>query len=455
MDFYRQYLERLEADGGFDCTCGRRHRIGTRDVLVGEKVLEDLPALLRDRYGRDLRVWVLSDDNTERAAGARCKELLSGWSLSATVLAGSPKPRPTLELAEELTRQAGGHSPGLVLAVGSGVLSDLGKKVAHDLGVPSWCVATAPSVDAYSSGNSVFKSGSRHRTIWVTPSEAIFCELPVMASAPPEMFRSGLGDLLAKFLVYLDWNLSSLVSGEYICPEAVRIARESSLRPLAMLKPGQDTHAVLPALTDALLTTGFLMQALGNSRPASSAEHVAAHIWELAGLVGNASLNLHGLLVALGSRCVLEVYREFYRGLPSLTVDIPARLRALAAEPSWEEHLDPAMSAFADHIRAELGAAELGPAAWQRRLTAFEREKERIRRLAEETLRDLEAGVAALRAIGLPFDPQDYGIGSKDAYLPFPHIRLLRNRYNTFWLMHELGLEDEPLKALRRLVGLS
>jgi glycerol-1-phosphate dehydrogenase [NAD(P)+] len=222
-----------------------------------------------------------------------------------------------------------------------------------------------------------------------------------------------------------------------------------------MLKPGQDTHAVLPALTDALLTTGFLMQALGNSRPASSAEHVAAHIWELAGLVGNASLNLHGLLVALGSRCVLEVYREFYRGLPSLTVDIPARLSALAAEPSWEEHLDPAMSAFANQIRSELGSAERGPTAWQRRLTAFEREKERIRRLAEETLRDLEAGVAALRAVGLPFDPQAFGLGPKDAYLPFPNIRLLRNRYNTFWLMHELGLEDEPLKALRRLVGLS
>jgi hypothetical protein len=41
------------------------------------------------------------------------------------------------------------------------------------------------------------------------------------------------------------------------------------------------------------------------------------------------------------------------------------------------------------------------------------------------------------------------------AYLPFPHIRLLRNRYNTFWLMHELGAEEGPLAALRRMLGLA
>jgi len=457
MDFYRQYLERLEADGGFDCTCGRRHRIGTRDVLVGEKVLDDLPSLLRDRHGRDLRVWVLSDDNTEQAAGARCKELLSGWNLSATVLPGSPKPRPTLELAGELTREAGGHSPGLVLAVGSGVISDLGKKVSQELGIPSWCVATAPSVDAYTSGNSVFKGHSRHQTVWVTPSEAVFCDLGVMATAPREMFLSGVGDLLAKFLVHLDWNLSSRVSGEHLCPEAVRTARESALRPLRLIA-GSGAPAsgeLLRSLTDALLTTGFLMQALGSSRPASSAEHTASFIWEIAGLVGNPAMNLHGLLVALASRCVLEIYREFYRSLPELTPDVPTRLRALAAEPSWEKNLDPGMRLFADHIRAELGAAELGPAAWERRLSAFQREREGLGELAGLAIRDVEEGIAALRGIGLPFEPAAFQMAPAAAYLPFPNIRLLRNRYNTFWLMHELGAEDEPLAALRRLVGLS
>ncbi len=457
MDFHRRYLERLQPDGGFDCACGRRHRIGTRQVLVGEGVLEELPALLRERHGSRLRIWVLSDGNTEKAAAARCKDLLSGWAPSAAVLPASPKPRPTLELAGELARQASDCSPGLVLAVGSGVISDLGKKVAHELGIPSWCVATAPSVDAYTSGNSVFKGQNRHQTLWVTPSEVVLCDLEVMATAPRPMFLSGLGDLLAKFLVHLDWQLSARITGEYLCPEAVRTARESALRPLGLLA-GADSLAsrdLLGSLTDALLTTGFLMQAMGSSRPASSAEHTSSFIWEIAGLVGNRELNLHGLLVALASRFVLEIYREFYRGLPEQVVNIPARVRALAEEPSWEQHLDSGMSRFVEHMRSELGAAEQGPEAWQRRLSAFQREREGLGELAGPVFHDLEKGIAALRSIGLPFEAEAFEMAPASAYLPFPHVRLLRNRYNTFWLMHELGAEDAPLAALRKLLGLS
>jgi glycerol-1-phosphate dehydrogenase [NAD(P)+] len=456
MDFYRRYLERLEPDGSFECSCGRKHLIGTRQVLMAEGVLDELPVLLRDRHGHGRRVWVLSDANTERAAGARCKDLLAGWTLSFSILPASPKPRPTLELADELTREAAGRSPELVVAVGSGVISDLGKKVSHELGIPSWCVATAPSVDAYTSGHSVFKGRALHQTVPATPSEVVICDLQVMATAPREMFLSGLGDLLAKFIAHLDWNLSARITGEHLCPESARVARESALRPLRLLA-GADSLAsqeLLGSLTDALLTTGFLMQGLGNSRPASSAEHTASFIWEIAHLVGNPQLDLHGLLVALASRFVLEVYREFYGSLPG-AVDVSAGVRALAAEPSWEEHLDPGMSIFAEHMRSEMGAAELGAETWQRRLAGFQQEREGLAELAGKTIRDLEEGITALRAIGLPFEPASFDMTSAAAFLPFPYLRLLRNRYNTFWLMHELGAEHAPLAALRKLLSLS
>ena len=88
-------------------------------------------------------------------------------------------------------------------------------------------------------------------------------------------------------------------------------------------------------LMDALLTTGLLMQALHSSRPASSAEHTAAHIWELAGLVGDPQMDLHGLLVALGSHFTLQVYRSFFGTLSR--IDLQDRLRTLENQPSWED----------------------------------------------------------------------------------------------------------------------
>lgn len=457
--FYQDYLSRLGPDGTFACECGRIHKIDTRRVLMGDGVLEELPALLADLHGRGGRVWVLSDGNTEAAAGARCKELLSGWKVSGTILPASPKPRPTLELAAELARSAAGYSPELVLAVGSGVVSDLGKKVSQELGIPSWSVATAASVDAYTSGNSVFKSRTRHQTVWVTPSEAVLCDLKIMAAAPRLLFLSGVGDLLAKYLVHLDWQLAARISGEYLCPTAARTARESALRPLRLLA-GSGPAALSSGelwctVTDALLTAGLLMQALGNSRPASSSEHSVAHVWEIAGLVGERELDRHGLLVALASHFALEVYREFYRGLPSLAVDVAARVAALTAEPSWEAQLDPSLALFAEQVRAEQAAAQRGPEVWARRLAAFQREKKILGSLAVQANNDLEEGIAALRGINFPFEPAAFGLKPEAVYLPFPHIRLLRNRYNTFWLMHELGAEAEPLAALRRMLGLA
>jgi glycerol-1-phosphate dehydrogenase [NAD(P)+] len=452
---FRRYLDRLGPEGGFPCSCGRVHRIRTRHVLVGRRVLEELPALLRERHGPRVRVWLVSDQNTERAAGERCRELLGRWPLSGTTLPANPKPNPTLELAAELRREAAGSSPGLVLAVGAGVISDLGKKVAHELGIPSWCVATAPSVDAFTSDHSVFKSRASHQSISVTPSEAVFCELPVLAAAPPKLLLAGLGDLLGKFVAYLDWNLSALLTGEYLCAETVRIARESALRPLEALEHGQGPGEALLPLTDALLTTGFLMQAMDCSRPASSAEHTAAHIWELAGVVGNAELNLHGLLVGLASRMVLEAYQVFYDRLPVLEANgsLQARLEALASEPPWERQIEPELALFAEHIRNEMSGAELGRKALERRLQAYGRERERIAGLARQSLADLQRGVSALQAIGYPFTQASFGLSPAHAYLPFSGIRFLRNRYNTFWLMHELGEDQKPLEALRALAS--
>ncbi len=450
---YRRYLDRLDPEGAFPCSCGRVHRIRTRRVLVGPRVLEELPALLQEKHGPRVPIWLLSDQNTERAAGARCRELLGRWPLSAKVLPASPKPKPTLELAEELRREAAASSPGLVLAVGAGVISDLGKKVAHELGIPSWCVVTAPSVDAFTSDHSVFKSTARHQNIPVTPSEAVFCELPVLAAAPRWLFLSGLGDLLGKFVACLDWNLSALLTGEYLCPETVDIARESALRSLEALKAGQDREALLP-LIDALLTTGFLMQAMDSSRATSSAEHTAAHIWELAGVVGNEELNLHGLLVGLASRMVLEAYRLFYDRLPVLEAEgLQARLQALASEPPWERQLAPELALFTEHIRSEMSGADLGPKALERHLQAYARQRERIAGLARQSLPDLERGVSLLQAIGYPFTLAPFALSPSHALLPFSGMRFLRNRYSTFWLMHELGREREPLEALRVLAS--
>ena len=69
-------MSQYDRTGAFHCDCGREHRLGTRKILLGDGVIGQLPDHLRDWHGATARLWVLSDENTENAAGRRCKQLV-------------------------------------------------------------------------------------------------------------------------------------------------------------------------------------------------------------------------------------------------------------------------------------------------------------------------------------------------------------------------------------------
>jgi glycerol dehydrogenase-like iron-containing ADH family enzyme len=123
--YCQSYLKQYNDQGVVKCTCGGEHRLQTRKILLGEGVMESMPAILEQGYGSAAKVWILSDENTDEAAGQRCKRLLSRFTLSGTVLPASPRPRTTLDLIRTLCEEAGKGAPDLVLAVGGGTISDI------------------------------------------------------------------------------------------------------------------------------------------------------------------------------------------------------------------------------------------------------------------------------------------------------------------------------------------
>jgi len=453
--FFQSYINKYSAGGTLDCSCGRRHRLGVKRVLLADGVLERLPDLAAQMYGSDLRFWVLSDENTETAAAARCKELLSRFHLSEAVLPASPRPRTTHELIQALAADAGAVSPDLILAVGGGTISDIGKMVSRIVGVPNWCVATAPSVDAYSSGTSALKLKAGHKTEPARPSELIFAEPDVLERAPEKLFLSGIGDLLAKYLSYLDWKISALITGEYICEEAAQLCLDSARQAIAAVKGKTvDRKAATYALTDAILTSGFAMQALSDSRPASSAEHTIAHFWEIAGAVGDPAYELHGLLVGLSCRILLEGYSEFYRDPAAFEFVVDERLAALAAEPPWEQTLPPEMEPFRGQMKEEMSKSVVDAEIFRLRLERVQKKAGSITELARRMLEELEVAVSILSSWSFPFRLSDFQIDPQQMLMPVRYIRFLRSRYGTFNLMHEVGVENNILRRLEEQLSL-
>ena len=451
---YRDFVSRFDANGNLACSCGQTHSLATRDTLVSHGALEQSAALLQQRVGSRTRLWVLSDENTEQAAGRRWKAAAGPARIFSRVLAGSPRPLPTAELVDQLSGEVASAGPQLLVAVGGGVVSDLVKRLSLLRDIPNWCVATAPSVDAYSSGTAAINTDAFHGSIPARASEVIVCDLPVMEKAPRDMHLAGLGDLLAKFLSFLDWNLSRLVTGEMYCPlisdTALQSARTALLAARRMaLEPAEAART----LTDAALSSGFAMQALASSRSAASAEHTMAHFWESAHSVGSKRWDFHGILTGATSRIMLHAYQGMYARLAAHEVDEAARLALFDREPAWEQTLEEGIRPFLARVRQQMARRPAGKADLERRLAAYRAVRPQIAELASAILSELSASVDTLTGIGFPFSLRELEIPPESALLALRNIRLLRCRYSTFDLAYDLGLEKEMQELARQAVA--
>ena len=439
---------RLDPGGRFSCACGRQHRIAADDVLVAGDATFGAAELLRRRYGASPTIWVLSDENTETAAGARWKSACGAAKLRSRVLPAVPRPIPSLELAEALAAEVMGSPPNLLVAVGGGVISDLVKRVSLRAGVPNWCLATAPSVDAFSSDTAALRVAGYHQSVAARASEVIVCDLEVLGRAPRVLALAGLGDLLAKLLANLDWKVAGLLTGEPFCATLADLALEAAREAIAAARAlDTDPAAAARSLIEASLVSGFAMQAMGGSRPAASAEHTIAHFWEAARAARSEAHDLHGILVGAACALILPGYLELHGRLTEVAPDIEERLAACAAERPWEETLEEGMRPFAGTIALAMRGRRFDAAVLARHLAAFVRERERIVALAAPLLASLSEAIRLLEGLGFPFLGA-LRIPEAHRMVPVRNVRLLRDRYTSFDLAYELGIEREMVAAI-------
>jgi glycerol-1-phosphate dehydrogenase [NAD(P)+] len=444
--FFEDLVRRYR--GGGSCSCGRNHAIGAKDVLVGQGVLESSAALLGGTVPSGRCAWVLSDERTEEAAGREWKRHARGIRLVSKILPGEPKPVPTIELVRDLAAEVRSAGPALVVGVGSGVIADLAKHVSHETGLPNWAVVTAASVDAYSSATAAIRVEGYHRTLPTTVSRHIACDLDVISEAPREMFFDGLGDLLAKIVSHLDWKLARLMTDEHYCPVISEASLGSARQALAAARAlATNPFSAVRTLTDAVLTSGFCMQALGGSRSAASAEHTIAHFWEMAGTVGNPRWNLHGVLVGAASRIVLHAYRRLFEILPAFRPDPGVRLAAYDREQPWEGGIEEGMRPFLSKVREEMAQRRFDRDTLANRLDRFVRQRDEIVAMAGPLLDELSEGVRLLEQLDFPFGLAELAVSGDAAATAVRNVSLLRHRYSCFDLAYELGITDEMREA--------
>ncbi|WP_339270283.1 sn-glycerol-1-phosphate dehydrogenase [Paenibacillus sp. FSL K6-1330] len=198
-----------------------------------------------------------------------------------------------------------------VLAVGGGTIHDISRYAAYTAGIPFISVPTAASVDGFNSKGAPIIIRGEKKTIPAIGPSAIFADVDILMSAPPQLTAAGFGDMLGKYTSLFDWKFGSLVADEpylQISADITRSALNQCVNGVEQI--GKRTEEGVRILMGALVESGLAMLLFGQSHPASGSEHHLSHYWEMEFIRLGEKQLLHGAKV--GAACV-EISKLYHR----------------------------------------------------------------------------------------------------------------------------------------------
>lgn len=299
-----------------ECDCGKTHHITPERLVYADHVLTHLDGVLSERAG-GRRVVVLMDSRTADVAGRAAAQLLrdAGWQTQEILMPdGAHGESPVCDDRTHAALHPQVKAPDVILSIGSGVLSDLGKWIAADRKAPHICFATAASMNGYTSANVAATLDGVKTLLRAQPPRTILADPAILRDAPYEMTAAGLGDVLAKSVSSADWRMNHVLFGDYYCDRSVSLIAEIeplyTNRPERLLKRRPEAMA---ALFHGLLLTGVAMTLAESSAPASGGEHLISHTLDMMSSLDRAPHDLHGRQVGVGTILASEIYRRILR----------------------------------------------------------------------------------------------------------------------------------------------
>ncbi|MCW3159342.1 iron-containing alcohol dehydrogenase [Micropruina sonneratiae] len=275
-------------------------------LATGPAALGELPALCRRLAGDGERV-ILTDDVAKLADG---RDLLAwvadlvGAARRVTVRATHAQVALDEATVEDAVAEVG--RPSLLVSVGSGTITDLGKVVSARSGAPLVAIQTAASVNGFSDPLSVLVIGGAKRTrpsVWPT---GLIIDDRVIDAAPARLNRSGVGDAIAIWSAPADWYLAcSLGLDGPFTDEAVRPVLDA-VEGLTDPDPGRARKA----LVDSLTVGGLVIGVADSTAPLSGSEHLTSHILDMAAMARGVEHDLHGAQVGVATVVCTALWAE-------------------------------------------------------------------------------------------------------------------------------------------------
>lgn len=340
-------------------------------------------------------------------------------------------------LADRIRQQR--PSVRAVVAVGAGTINDIVKQATTKTGIPYGVVATAPSMNGYTSPIAAILCAGVKTVQPAQVPVAVIADVGVMAAAPARMIAAGFGDLLSKPVSNADWLMSHLLTGSKYCADVIRLVDEGNrmLDGVAGGLPARSPEAVA-RLTGALILSGYAMTLAGTSAPASGGEHLISHYLDMTHYAQGAPNDLHGCQVGVATVVAAALYEALLAWDPS-ELDVARRVADLAP---WDDHaayLRREFGALSDAVIPHARESYPSPADLRERLVRIQRVWPDVVARLRTGLRTAGAVLADLRQAGCPASFAQIGCTPERARKALRLGREIRARYTVLHLAWDVG----------------
>ena len=286
------------------CACGREHTMETRAAVIEPGCLFEFEKYMA-QFGVTGKRCALYGENSYAATADRHPRAEQQIVLDPTGLHANE-----ISTAEVLAKLEGDVE--VIVAVGSGTIHDIARFCAHERGIRFVSCPTGASVDGFCSTVAAMTWDGFKKTLPAVAPEIVLADTEIIKNAPMELVRSGVGDIMAKYTALADWKMAHVLTNELLCEKIYSIMQDAADTVMQSV-PGivRGEESAYADVTYALIMSGIAMQMMGNSRPASGAEHHISHMIEMEPEAFPVKFPaMHGEKTGVGSLIAVREYKR-------------------------------------------------------------------------------------------------------------------------------------------------
>ncbi|MBQ7822289.1 MAG: iron-containing alcohol dehydrogenase, partial [Clostridia bacterium] len=200
------------------CTCGVEHETAIKDIRIASGLVHSVGTILKEN-GFEKNLLFVADNNTLKASEGII-ESLAGFDITYKIY--DELRVAEMKHVEEIENMIKGRDIS-VLSVGTGSLNDPCRLACARQNKMFAIFATAPSMDGFASYSSPIVSDGFKASYDAKSPEVIIGDTKILAESPVYLKSSGFGDMIAKYVALIDWQISHLLIDEYYCERVAKL----------------------------------------------------------------------------------------------------------------------------------------------------------------------------------------------------------------------------------------